>query len=299
MSAAVSTRLSAGVALALACVTLAATDVAAQAERRAAPFAASAPASPAPAATRTVVYHPRDLVSLRARVHYTTLIVLPDGEQVIEATCGDRDRWIINVRDGLVSVKPTDTGIASNLNLVTTSGAVFAFLLSEDSGKADAASPADLTLYIERDETALSPASLATATPRRKFVAAEELEAYREQATVAREQAERATSQARADADAAITAYRTTYPLTMHFAYRVDTRKAPFRIRAMWHDDHRTFIQTTARELPALYEYQDRRPALVNFEVHDTTTYVVPKVIRDGYLQLGATRLGFRLQEEQ
>ena len=84
----------------------------------------------------------------------------------------------------------------------------------------------------------------------------------------------------------------------MRFSYRIDSRKGPFRIRAMWHDDHRTFIQATARELPAVYEYADRLPALVNFEVKDGT-YVVPKVLRDGYLQLGTVRLGFRMQEGQ
>ena len=36
---------------------------------------------------RTLVYHPRDLIALRAKLHYTTLIVLPDGDDVVEATC--------------------------------------------------------------------------------------------------------------------------------------------------------------------------------------------------------------------
>jgi type IV secretion system protein VirB9 len=55
---------------------------------------------------RTVVYHPRDVVALRAKLRYTTLIVLPAGEDVVEATCGDKEVWIVNVRGGLVSVKP-------------------------------------------------------------------------------------------------------------------------------------------------------------------------------------------------
>ena len=42
--------------------------------------------SPTPAlarGARTVVYHPRDLVPVRAKLHYTTLIVLPEGEEVV------------------------------------------------------------------------------------------------------------------------------------------------------------------------------------------------------------------------
>ena len=70
--------------------------------------AAWAQAAPAtvPHGARTIVYHARDLVALRAKLHYTTLIVLPEGEEVVEATCGDKEFWIVNVRGGLVSVKP-------------------------------------------------------------------------------------------------------------------------------------------------------------------------------------------------
>ena len=35
------------------------------------------------------------------------------------------------MRDGLVSVKPAKAGAETNLNLITTSGQVYAFLLSE------------------------------------------------------------------------------------------------------------------------------------------------------------------------
>src|SRR5205809_194892 len=90
-------------------------------------FGAEAPlaAQSAPAAVlraRTVVYHPRDVVALRAKLRYTTLVVLPEGEEVVEATCGDKEFWIVNVRGGLVSVKPAKAGSETNLNLVTTTG---------------------------------------------------------------------------------------------------------------------------------------------------------------------------------
>src|SRR5580765_4708703 len=105
--------------------------------------------SPSPG-VRTVVYHPRDLVTLRAKVHYTTLIVLPDGDDVVEATCGDKEFWIVNVRNGLVSVKAAKPGTETNLNLVTTSGQVYAFLLTEVTQAKDAEN--DLTIYLEPDE---------------------------------------------------------------------------------------------------------------------------------------------------
>ena len=277
-------------ALLLACATLALTPSTADAQTPR-PAQPSAEELPTPG-TRRIVYHPREVVALHTRVRYSTLIVLPDDEQVVEATCGDRDHWLVNVRDGLVSVKPTEPGVASNLNLVGSSGTVYGFLLTEHT--ATPADPVDLTVYLERDDTDLHLAAPLAARP--KFVHAEQVEEFRQQADLAREQATRATTQARTELEEGIAAFRASYPLAMTFPYRIDQRKLTFAIRAMWHDGQRTFIQTTARELPALYEYQDLRPALVNFEVHDGT-YVVPKVLTNGYLQLGAARLGFRIKE--
>ena len=106
---------------------------------------------------RTVVYHPRDLVSLRAKLHYTTLVVLPEGEDVVEATCGDKEFWIINVRGALVSVKPARSGSETNLNVVTASGQLYAFVLSEISNTKGEAP--DLTVYLELDHPSATAAS--------------------------------------------------------------------------------------------------------------------------------------------
>ena len=253
--------------------------------------AQSAPA-PAPRGARTVVYHPRDLVPLRAKLHYTTLIVLPEGEEVVEATCGDKEFWIVNVRGGLVSVKPAKAGSETNLNLFTTSGQIYAFLLTEVSQ--DKGQDADLTVYLEPD--ALDGAPVGGA--RQKFVPAEQLEDFRAQADLARDQARRATETARADLENGLTAFRTTYPLSLQFAYRFKADSWPFFLRGMFHDDHRTFIQSGARELPALYEVKDGKPNLVNFDVQNGT-YVIPKVLDDGYLMIGKKRIRFQRVDGQ
>src|ERR1700680_5019257 len=99
---------------------------------------------------RTVVYHARDLIALRAKLHYTTLIVLPEGDDVVEATCGDKEVWIVNARGPLVSVKPAKPGSETNLNLVTTSGQVYAFVLTEISAM-KGQDPA-LTVYLDPEE---------------------------------------------------------------------------------------------------------------------------------------------------
>ena len=245
--------------------------------------------SDAPSATggtRTVVYHAREVVALRAKVHYTTLIVLPDGEDVVEATCGDKEFWLVNVRGSLVSVKPAKAGSETNLNLVTTSGQVFAFVLKEVSDGKEAGP--DLTVFLESEE-------IEGVTPTRdrpKFVSAQQVEDFRAQADLARENARRDVDAARAALETGLTTFRMTYPLGLQFPYRFKADTPPFFLHVMFHDDHRTFIQARARELPALYELKDGAPNLINYDVHDGT-YVIPKILDDGYLMLGKQRLAF------
>src|SRR3984893_15247877 len=87
--------------------------------------------SPVSRGVRTVAYQPRDLIALHTKLRYTTLIVLPDGEDVVEATSGDKEFWIVNARGPLVSVKPAKPGSETNLNLLTTSGQVCALQLAD------------------------------------------------------------------------------------------------------------------------------------------------------------------------
>ena len=252
-----------------------------------APLAAQSDAPPAPSrGARTVVYHPRDLVPVRAKLHYTTLLILPDGDDVVEATCGDKDVWIVNVRGALVSVKPAKAGAETNLNLVTTSGQVYAFVLTEVSDPKG--QDPDFTVYLESDD----PAVAAAGRQHPKYVPAQQLEDFRAQADLAREDARRATDAARTALESSLTSFRTTYPLGLQFPYRFKADTKPFSVHAMFHDDHLTFIQAHATELPSLYELKDGTPNLVNFDVRDGT-YIVPKVLDSGYLMLGKQRLVF------
>ena len=82
---------------------------------------------------RTIPYHARDVVALRAKVRYTTMIVLPEGEDILEVTCGDKEFWIVNAHGAVAYVKPAKPGSDTNLNLLTASGQVYAFVLSEIS----------------------------------------------------------------------------------------------------------------------------------------------------------------------
>jgi len=68
---------------------------------------------------RTVQYHSQDIVPIRAKVKYTTLIELPSTEKIMEAATGDKDFWIVDVVGNFCFVHPAKTGISSNLNLIT------------------------------------------------------------------------------------------------------------------------------------------------------------------------------------
>ncbi len=255
------------------------------------PLGAQAGAPPAGArGARTVVYHPRDLVALGAKLHYATLIVLPDGEDVVEATCGDKEVWIVNVRGPLVSVKPAKAGSETNLNVVTTSGQVYAFVLTEISA-AKGEDP-DLAVYLEPDD----PASATARRERPTYVPAQQVEDFRAQAELAREQARHATEAARVALETGLTAFRTTYPLSLEFPYQFKADTKPFFVRAIFHDDHRTYIQAHAPELPSLYELKDGTRNLVNFEAHDGP-HVAPKILDRGYLKLGTQQFAFQRVE--
>src|SRR5271168_4644588 len=82
---------------------------------------------------RTVQYHSQDIVPIRAKVKYTTLIELPATEKIMEAAVGDKDFWIIDVVGNFCFVHPAKPGISSNLNLITDKGNIYSFTLQDVS----------------------------------------------------------------------------------------------------------------------------------------------------------------------
>ena len=93
----------------------------------------------------------RSVIPLQTRLRYTTMIVLPDDDEILDVICGDRDFWVISATQNIAHVKPAKAGAETNLNLVTASGTIYSFLLSEKS--APNASP-DLKVYVASDEAA-------------------------------------------------------------------------------------------------------------------------------------------------
>src|SRR5262245_25502099 len=98
---------------------------------------------------REVTASPRTLIQLQTKLRYTTMIVLPEGEEILDVVCGDKDYWVVNATQNMAHVKPAKEGTSTNLNLVTGSGAVYSFLLTEKS-----AGTPDLKVYVNADPSA-------------------------------------------------------------------------------------------------------------------------------------------------
>lgn len=229
---------------------------------------------------REVSASERSLIPLQTRVRYTTLVVLPEEEEIVDVICGDKDYWVISATRNIAHVKPAKEGANTNLNLVTTSGAVYSFLLTEQNG----AGTPDLKVFVNADP------SVPRGKP--KFYTAAQFEALQGEVTEARAALDATMRRASEE----IAAFRQLYPTRLQFAYGTVKYEKPFLVRSMWHDGQFTYVRSDATELPALYEVKDGKPSVVNFQVQ-TGTYIVPKVIERGYLALGDERLSFEQQD--
>src|SRR5476651_486762 len=97
--------------------------------------------------TREVTYSPRSIVPINAKLRFTTMIILPESEQILDFVCGDYYFWVVSGIQNLAYVKPAKAGASTNLNLVTASSNVYSFLLTEGTAEAD------LKLYVVSDGT--------------------------------------------------------------------------------------------------------------------------------------------------
>jgi type IV secretion system protein VirB9 len=223
---------------------------------------------------RTVQYHSQDIVPIRAKIKYTTLIELPATEKIMEAATGDKDFWIVDVVGNFCFVHPAKQGISSNLNLITDKGNIYSFTLQDISGSAT--SP-DLKVIIEpADRSAIVAAS---GPP--QFVPVAQLEQSRQQLAALQSHVEQAVDE-----------YKSSYPTQLKFDYVYKANESPFEIQSIYHDDKFTYIKTNAPEKFSVYEMKDGKPNLVTYDLR-AGTYVIPKVMDDGYVELGKKRMSF------
>jgi type IV secretion system protein VirB9 len=181
---------------------------------------------------------------------------------------------------------PAQAGISSDLNLVTASGHVYSFLLTEISK--DSGSEPDLKVFVTPSDQSTLAGNLAP------YVRASELEAYKEELTQLRHQIAEDVRRTQEEATKQMNEFRRTYPSSLVFDYQIEKKAhhSPFLVSVIYHDDAFTYVKCTARETPTLYEIKDKKPNLVNFDF-EGGMYVVPKIMDSGYLVIGKKRVKF------
>jgi type IV secretory pathway VirB9-like protein len=237
---------------------------------------------------RTVKYSQKDIVPIRARIRFSTLIVLPQNEDILDFATGDKDFWIINGVHNLCYVHPAQSGIRTDLHLITSTGRVYSFLLTEIGNNPNA--EPDLKVFIEPTDQSSVAGSSAT----QGYVRAGEVEAYKKEIESLRTQTADQIRASQLQSTEQVNKFRSEYAGRLHFDYEIDAKaaKEPFLVTAIYHDDSFTYIRCAAQEKPALYELKDGNPNLINFQV-ENGVYIVPKIIESGYLAVGKKKISF------
>jgi type IV secretory pathway VirB9-like protein len=233
------------------------------------------------AGIREVTATDRNVIPLNTRLRYTTMIVLPDGDEILDVICGDRDFWVVSAVQNVAHVKPAKADAETNLNLVTARGTIYSFLLKEKTGSGQP----DLKIYVNASESAPNG--------RPKYYSAADVERLNTELTEARNAIVKTEQRAKD----AVSAATQDYPAKLRFVYGTPKYERPFFVRAIWNDGEFTYLKTDARELPALYELKDGKPSVVNFQVRGGT-YVIPKLLDRGYLALGESKFTFEQREQ-
>jgi len=240
----------------------------------------SAHAGEAQQTARTVHYHAQDIVAIKAKLRYTTLIEVPATEKIMEAATGDKDFWIVDVVGTFCFVHPAKAGINSNLNLITDHGNIYSFTLTDVT--AGGGDPDLKVIVVPADESSMTAAAGPV-----QFVPAAQLQATQQQLTDLQNSASTAIS-------TAVDAYKSSYPMKLVFdyMYKVQSENNPFHIQSIYHDERFTYIKTDATEKFSVYELKDGKPDLINYELRDGT-YIIPKVIDKGYIEIGKKHMDF------
>ena len=252
-------------------------------------IAATAANAATDAAARVVKYSKEDIVQVQAKLRFSTLIVLPEDEEILDFTTGDKEFWVINGAHNLCYVHPAQAGIRSNLNLITAGGHVYSFLLTEISNQPNA--EPDLKLFVELKD---GGSGSAANTGLRGYVSAGEAQAYKKELETLRSQAADQVRAAQAQSAEQLNRFRSSYATKLQFDYSLDAKagRDPFLVSAIYHDDSFTYIKCGAREKPALYEIKDGKPNLISFQF-ENGSYIAPKIIDSGYLVIGKKKLPF------
>ena len=240
---------------------------------------------------------PDQIIHVNTRIRHTTVIQLPQRENILDFIVGDSEYWHLSGAANLAFLKPIAEGVNTNVALVCESGRIYSFLVVERDA------PPHLIVRVGADPTTTTPAGARIpAFVARSRVAEYQLMAEESRAAVyaAQIDAETQIAAMRQDATAQINEFRSSYPTRLEFPYRLDDKAArwPFLVQGMWHDGQFTYIRSTAQETPALYENRDGDPSLIAYDLQQDGLLIVRRLIGSGWLQIGRDRAGWKIDLE-
>ena len=237
---------------------------------------------------------PDQIIHVNTRIRHTTVIQLPQRENILDFVVGDSEYWHLTGAANLAFLKPIGEGVNTNVALVCESGRIYSFLVAER------AAPPHLIVRVGADPDTATPAGAAVpAFVARSRVAEYQLmaEQSREAVQAAQFDAEAQITAMRQDAAAQVDDFRSTYPTRLQFPYELDDKAGrwPFLVQGMWHDGQFTYVRSTAQETPALYENRDGEPSLIPYDLQHDGLFIVRRLVGSGWLQIGRDRAGWKI----
>jgi type IV secretion system protein VirB9 len=248
--------------------------------------------------SRVIHYSAKDVVKLKTKLRFSTLLILPKSEKLLDFTVGDREFWVIEGNENFAYIKPAKAGAQTNLNLITASGNIYSFTLTEVSESAD--SEPDLKVFVELKDDSM----LSAATGGQRFVSATEIEKCRNDAAAAQEE----TKRVKQITDETIQKGIAKILKNVRCAYEFSKGKKPFYVWTICHDDKFTYVRAAPEETPTIYEVREG-PNIVNFTYEpyiptaldemrpNSGILTIHKVVERGYLAIGKERLNFSIKE--
>ena len=227
-------------------------------------------------------------VVIQARVRHTTVIVLPEEENILDLVAGDTETWAVTGAANVAYVKPGEEGASTNVALICASGNIYSFKIFENRR-----AETDLIVYVDYAPLLEERTESKRPEPHEpKFISKMDVAIYQEAAEQAERNARAAFEQADRRMQAAIDEFRSSYPTLIRFEYKLHKKaqQTPFEISGMWHDGRFTYVRSHATEAPALYESRDGKGSLVAYDLTPDGLYIVKRVLDDGYFQIGKKR---------
>jgi type IV secretion system protein VirB9 len=252
--------------------------------------------APQLASPRNIEYQPDDIPVINTKIRYATIVILPASERIIETVCGDKDWWQISAVENLIYIKPTKANIATDLTVLGKSGTLYTFALHEITEAPNTRPDIKLTVHwpesMQRTVTQNGP----------RFVSKAEhdsiVQDYQQQLQAAVQSVREVQTAAKNVLQEQVTKMRTDYPAELEFDYDISLHTRPFLVRAMYADRRFTYIKLDAAEAPAVYEIKDGKANLVAFD-YVNGTFIVRKVVDQGYLAIGKAKLHFHKRQRQ